>query len=55
MPISASTVIARSDHLPAFTAEITPTSIPKTSQMMPAPMQREKVAGMPFLISATTF
>ena len=55
MPISARIVIARSDHLPAFTAEITPTRIPKTSQMIPAPMQSENVAGMPFLISATTF
>ena len=47
MPISARTVIRRSDRLPAVTAEITPTRIPKKSQMMPAPIASENVAGMP--------
>ncbi len=55
MPTNARIVINRSDHLPAFTAEKTPTSVPKKSQMIAAPMQRENVAGMPFLISLATF
>src|SRR5215211_2787104 len=46
-PIRAKVVINRSDHLPALTAEKTPTRIPKKSQMIPAPMQSENVAGMP--------
>jgi len=54
MPINAKTVITLSDHCPAFTAEISPTRIPKKSQMAPAPMQSEKVAGMPDLICSTT-
>ena len=55
MPINAKTVIARSDHLPAVTAETTPTTMPKKSQMIAAPMQSENVAGMPALICSTTF
>ncbi len=55
IPIRARTVMTRSDHRPAFTAETTPTTIPKKSQMIPAPMQRENVAGIPFLISFVTF
>ena len=51
----AAMVIKRSDHLPAVTAEITPTRMPKVSQMIPAPMQSEKVAGIPSLICWTTF
>ena len=47
MPIRASTVIKRSDSLPALTADITPTRIPKKSQMIPAPIVSEKVAGRP--------
>ncbi len=54
MPISASTVIRRSDRRPAVTAETTPTRIPKKSQMMAAPMQRENVAGRPSLICCHT-
>ena len=54
-PISANVVINRSDHLPAVTAEKKPTRIPNSSQMIPAPMQSDKVAGMPRLISWTTF
>ena len=53
--MSASTVITRSDKRPAVTAEITPTRMPKPSQMMPAPIVRDSVAGMPLLISWTTF
>src|SRR5206468_10075308 len=34
IPTSARIVIRRSDNLPAVTAEITPTSTPKRSQMM---------------------
>ena len=49
MPISARTVSPRSASLPAFTAEITPTTIPRNSQMMPAPMASENVAGRPCL------
>ena len=45
MPISASTVMTRSESLPALTADITPTTIPKKSQMMPAPIVSENVAG----------
>src|SRR5213079_2480599 len=37
----ASAVMARSEVPPAVTAEIVPTSTPKPSQMIPAPMQRE--------------
>ena len=55
MPISASTVITRSEILPAVTAAITPTRIPKKSQMMPAPIVSEKVAGIPCLICWRTF
>ena len=54
MPISASTVITRSDNRPAVTAEMIPTRIPKPSQMIPAPMQSENVAGIPLLICWTT-
>src|SRR3954452_3605022 len=54
MPISASTVMTRSDNRPAVTAEMTPTTTPKKSQMIPAPMQSENVAGMPLLIWSTT-
>src|SRR5215210_3215973 len=43
------------DHRPAYTAEITPTTMPKNSQMMPAPMHSENVAGMPDTIWSTTF
>ena len=50
MPISARIVINRSDSRPAVTAEITPTRTPKNSQMMPAPIASENVAGMPCLI-----
>ena len=50
MPIRASTVISRSDNRPAVTAEITPTRIPKKSQMIPAPIVSENVAGIPCLI-----
>ena len=45
----------RSDHVPAVTAEITPTAIPKKSQMIPAPIASENVAGRPCLIWLTTF
>src|SRR6266545_2831091 len=45
MPTSASTVIVRSDHRPAVTAEIVPTRIPKKSQMIAAPIERENVSG----------
>ena len=55
MPTSASIVITRSEKRPALTAEITPTSTPKPSQMIPAPMQSENVAGIPSLICWTTF
>ena len=55
MPISARIVITVSDQRPAVTAEMTPTRMPKPSQMMPAPMQSENVAGMPALICWTTF
>ena len=55
IPISASTVITRSDNLPAVTADITPTRIPKNSQMIPAPTVSENVAGIPCLICWTTF
>ena len=55
IPISASTVITRSDNCPAVTAEMTPTRMPKPSQMMPAPIVSESVAGIPRLISVTTF
>ncbi len=55
MPISASAVMARSEARPAVTAEITPTRIPKPSQMIAAPMQSENVAGSPSLICWTTF
>ena len=48
MPISARIVITRSDSLPAVTAEITPTTIPKKSQMSPAPIVSENVAGIPW-------
>ncbi len=42
-PISASTVMARSDSLPALTADTTPTTIPKKSQMMAgADRERER-------------
>jgi hypothetical protein len=54
MPISARTVMARSDSFPAVTAEITPTSTPKKSQMIAAPTASEIVAGSPRLISAIT-
>ena len=47
-------MINRSDARPAVTAEMTPTRIPKVSQMIPAPMQSDSVAGIPFLISFTT-
>jgi hypothetical protein len=50
IPIRANTVIARSDQRPAVTAEMSPTRIPKPSQMIPPPMQSEKVAGIPCLI-----
>ena len=50
MPTSASTVMTRSDSLPAFTADITPTRIPKKSQMMLAPIVSENVAGIPWMI-----
>src|ERR1051326_1859000 len=46
-PISASTVINRSDNRPAVTAEITPTRIPKKSQMIAGPIESENVTGMP--------
>ena len=55
MPMSARTVIRRSDSLPALTADITPTRIPKKSQMMLAPIVSENVAGIPCLICETTF
>ncbi len=55
MPISASTVMTRSDSLPAVTADTTPTTIPKKSQMMPAPIASENVAGIPCLIWSRTF
>ena len=54
MPISARTVMTRSDHLPAFTAEITPTRIPNASQMIPAPIVSENVAGMSCQICEST-
>ena len=50
MPTSASTVMTRSDSLPARIADTTPTTIPKNSQMMLAPMVSENVAGIPCLI-----
>ena len=55
MPTSASTVIALSVKRPALTAEIVPTSTPKPSQMIAAPMQSEKVSGSPSSICWTTF
>ena len=54
-PISASTVMARSDSLPALMADTTPTTIPKKSQMMAAPIASENVAGSPSLIWSRTF
>ena len=48
-------MIPRSDHLPAVTAEITPTRTPKKSQMIAAPIASENVAGSPRLISVITF
>ena len=53
-PINAAVVIARSENLPAKTAEITPTRVPKKSQMIAAPMQSDIVAGIPRLISCAT-
>ena len=55
MPIRAMIVIKRSDHLPAFTAEITPTRIPKSIQMIAAPIESENVAASPSLICVFTF
>ena len=55
IPIRARTVITRSDSLPAVTAEITPTNTPKPSQMIPAPIASENVAGMPWTICERTF
>ena len=46
--------MSRSDSLPAVTADITPTMIPKKSQMIPAPIVSENVAGMPCTICVTT-
>ncbi len=54
-PTSARIVMARSDSLPAETADITPTMIPKKSQITPAPMLSENVAGIPCSICWTTF
>ena len=54
IPTSASSVIKRSDARPAVIAEITPTRIPKVSQMNAAPIASEKVAGTPSLIWVTT-
>ncbi len=54
MPINARSVINRSDHLPAVTAEMIPTTIPQNSQMIPAPIESENVAGSPCLIWSTT-
>jgi hypothetical protein len=54
MPMSARTVIARSENRPAVTADITPTRTPNTSQMIAAPIASEKVAGAPRLISSST-
>ena len=50
MPMSASTVMTRSDSLPASIADTTPTTIPKKSQMMLAPIVSENVAGIPCMI-----
>ena len=50
MPMSASTVMTRSDSLPARIADTTPTRIPKNSQMMLAPIVSENVAGIPWMI-----
>ena len=41
-------------NFPAFTALITPKRIPKPSQITPAPIASERVAGRSRLISSTT-
>ncbi len=51
----ARAVIIRSVARPAVIAEIVPTRMPKKSQIIPAPMQSENVAGSPSLIWFTTF
>jgi len=53
-PINATTVISRSDHRPAVTAAMTPTTIPQKSQISPAPIESENVAGRPLSISLAT-
>ena len=56
MPISARTVMNRSDHRPALTADITPTTIPKKSQIIAgADRQRERRRDALHRSAATTF
>ena len=53
--LGSSAVIILSVARPAVIAEIVPTRMPKKSQIIPAPMQSENVAGSPCLIWSTTF
>ena len=54
-PMNASTVNERSVKRPALIAVSTPNTIPSASQMIPAPIASESVAGSPWRIESSTF